>query len=118
APRSALSPDRRRALEAGGDRREGDFRPALGIHELLPAAVEVPLVALRDVPLGHHARIVGMRPSAAEPHGQILWVPAPETAAARLGHLPPVVDVVLLEQARRPVVRLAADADRALDLLG
>src|SRR6516164_1406526 len=59
-----------------------------------------------------------MQPRVPDTHRQILGVPAPEAARARQTHLTPVVDVVLLEHARRTVVGLAADADRVLDLLG
>ncbi len=59
-----------------------------------------------------------MRPGVPQAHRQILRVPAPEAARARGGHLAPVVDVVLLEHAGGAVVGLAADTDRALDLLG
>src|SRR6266498_4583875 len=96
--RGALSQEGRRAFEARGDRGDGDLRPALGIHELLPAPVEEPLVILGDVPLGHHSRVLRVRARVGEPHRQILGYLAAETALARRRHLAPVVDVVLLEQ--------------------
>src|SRR5438132_9378659 len=114
----ALAPHRRGAVEAGLDRVERDVGPAPRVHELLPAPIEEALVVLRDVPFGDEPWIIRIRPRVPHAHRQILGVPAPEAARARGGHLTPVIDVVLLEHARRTVVRLAADTDRALDFVG
>ena len=48
----------RGAVEARLHRIDGDVRPALGVHELLPALVEETLVVLRDVALLDEPRVV------------------------------------------------------------
>src|SRR6516225_9685437 len=107
----------RGAVEAGLDRVERDLCPAPGIHELLPAPIEEALVVFRDVALGDEPRIIRMRPRMPQAHRQILGMPAREAASACLGHLTPVIDVVLLEHSSGAVIGLAADTDDALDVL-
>src|ERR1700738_1910165 len=114
----ALAPHRRSAVEAGLERVKRDVGPAPGVHELLPAPIEEALVVLRDVPLGDEPWIIRMRPRVTRAHREILWVPAPEAACARGGYLTPIIDVVLLEHARRTIIGLAPDTDHALQVLG
>ena len=59
-----------------------------------------------------------MRARMAQAHRQLLRMSAPEPAGARFRHLPPVIDIVLFEKAGRPVIGLAPDADRTLQLMG
>ena len=58
-----------------------------------------------------------MRPRMPKPHRQFLGMPASDAARTRLRHLPPIVDIVLLEHAGGAVIGLAPDTDRALDLV-
>src|SRR5215469_18034865 len=109
---------RRAALEPRRDWREWDIGPAFCIHELFPASIEQALVVLRNVALGYEPRIIRMRTRMAQAHRQLLRMPAPKPAGARFRHLPPVIDIVLLKKAGRPVIGLAPDADRALQLIG
>src|ERR1700687_144362 len=59
-----------------------------------------------------------MRARVAKSHRQVLGYPAAEATLARRRYLPPVVDVVLLEQPRRAIVCLAPDPDRAIERFG
>src|SRR5438067_668672 len=104
-----LAPYRRGAAETGRDRVERRLGPARRVHEIFPAPIEEALVVLRDVALGDEPGIIRMRPRMPQAHRQILRMPAPEAARTCQTHLTPVVDVVLLEHARRAVVGLAAD---------
>src|SRR6185369_17875474 len=58
-----------------------------------------------------------MRTGVTKPHRHILGVATAEAAIAGGRHLAPVVDVVLLEKSRGPVICLTAYPDRVLDRL-
>src|SRR5437868_1546487 len=59
------------ALEIHRDRVDADVVPALGVHELLPAAVVAALVVLRDVTVGDVARPLFRRARMADTHREV-----------------------------------------------
>src|SRR5215510_730354 len=78
-----------------------DRRPVRGRHELRPASVELPMVALAEAVVAGPGLEVLVVTLMAQPHLHIQRIAPGDDPAAGAGTLLPVVHVVLLEGARR-----------------
>src|SRR6516164_9896101 len=92
------------------------FGPALRLHQLRPAAIELAMVALA------HAEIAGpgvetlIKALVPKPHLRIYRHAPRNHPATSAGAFLPVVHVVLLESARRAEAAHPGQSDRLLDV--
>src|SRR5205085_2117636 len=92
------------------------FRPALGFHQLGPAAIEPAMVALAVAVVARPGLQIGVEALVSEAHLVIQSLAPGNGAACRLGAALPVIHVVLLEGPRRAEHPNSGDPDRLLDM--
>src|SRR5215510_9327793 len=97
----AACPPHTSLLGQRGTARACDRRPGLGCHQLRPAPIELPMVALTEAGVAGPGLEVLAVTLMAQPHLQIQRIAPGDDPAAGAGTLLPVVHVVLLEGARR-----------------
>src|SRR5262245_28256953 len=75
--------------------------PALGLHQLRPTAIELPVVALAKAAITGPGAKRGIKAFTPEPHLIVDWQTPRDNATAGLGAFLPIIHVVLLKGAGR-----------------